>query len=115
MKEIRFQSLEGDLFVTFDHVDLIFLIVSGKNLISVFFGSLSLSETFIWSKGTPLLFLVDCSLLETSSFDLFRHQKTLPKKFKKLIFCDSSLGKSGFRGSGLFLGVIFGTKKIGKA
>ena len=67
--EISFPSIEGDLFVTFDHVELMsFLIGSGKNLISIFFISVRLSETFIWSKGTPCI-LADFGLLaKRSSF-----------------------------------------------
>ena len=66
-----FSSLAGDLFVTFDHVDIdsdgCFFIDSGKYLISVF-SALCLSETFIWSKGTPC-FLADFGLFEKSSFE----------------------------------------------
>ena len=56
MKEISFPSFEGDLFVTFDHVELMrFPFDCGKYLISVFLGSVCLSETFNWSKGTSLI------------------------------------------------------------
>ena len=56
VKEISFLSLECDLFVTFEDVELMsFLIDSGEYLASVFFGSERPSNSFIWSKGIPLL------------------------------------------------------------
>ena len=67
VKETSFPSLEGDLFVTFDHVELMsFLLDCGKYLIYVFFDYVPLSETFIWSKCTPCFH--STFRLEKSSF-----------------------------------------------
>ena len=56
VKKISLPSLEGDLFVTFDHVKLMrFHMNCGECHISVFSGSVRLSETFIWSKYTRML------------------------------------------------------------
>ena len=55
MKEISFPTFEADIFATFDHVELMmFLIDCGEYLISVFFGSVRLSQIIIWSKSIPL-------------------------------------------------------------
>ena len=61
-KGIEFPSVEGELFVTFDLVEqMSFLFDCEKYLISVFFVSVRLSETLIWSKGT-LAFIADFGL-----------------------------------------------------
>ena len=51
----KFPSLEGDLFVTFDHIELTrFPNCCGYYLTSVFLTPCVFLETFIWSKSTFL-------------------------------------------------------------
>ena len=61
--EISFSSLEFDLFVTFDYVELMsFLIDSGKYLISVFL-ALCVFLKLSFGRRDTLLFLGDFGLL----------------------------------------------------
>ena len=62
MKEICFPSLEGDFFVTFDHMELTRILLDcGKYLISVFRPCASF-RNFHLVKEYPLTFLADFGL-----------------------------------------------------
>ena len=90
MKEVSFPNFEGDLFVSFDHVELMsFVIDCGKYVISVFSALCVFPKHFI--------------------IGFYR------KQFKNRIFCDSCWGTRGFRVSGVFRGVLLRTGRIGKA
>ena len=68
-------------------------------------------------EGHPIASLVDFDLKKVvlRAQTCFAFMGLFLKKSEKWIFRDSCWGKSGFRVSGVFLGVMFGTEKIGKA
>ena len=100
VKEISFPSLESDLFVTFDYVELTsFLIDSEKYLIPVFLLCASFRNFYLFER-----YLRKVVLRAETCFAIIELYR---KKITKLFFCDSCLRKSGFRVSGLTLGVIF--------
>ena len=115
MKEISFPSLEGDFFVTFEHMKLTrFLIGCGNYLISVFLLFASF-RNFHLVKEYPFAFKADFGLRKVvlraeTRFAIIELYRKNPKSDFFVILVGES-----FRVSGVFLRVTFGTEKLGKA